>query len=69
MATEAELLFREVLVFVGDLNRMEIWLDRLQKKAKSLGIKVEDFPPSKKTIARAKEEVAKLHKATDDKLQ
>ena len=61
-------LFKKVLVFVGDLNRMEIRLDRLRKEAKSLGVEIEDLPESEKTIERLKNEANVLHGNIDNKL-
>jgi len=65
-ATEG--LFRKVLVFIGDLNRMEIRLDSLCKKAKSLGVEPEDLPESEKTIKRLKNDINRLHDKVDKKL-
>jgi uncharacterized protein involved in exopolysaccharide biosynthesis len=61
-------LFRKVLVFIGDLNRMEIRLDALQKKAKELGVEIEDAPESEKTINRLRQEANALHNHIDNEL-
>ena len=61
-------LFKKVLVFVGDLNRMEIRLDALRKEATGLGVEVDDLPESEKTIVRLKNEAVNLHNKVDDKL-
>ena len=61
-------LFKEVLVFVGDLNRMETHLDTLRKRAEKLGIKLEDIQPSEKTIKRLKNEANVLHDKLDGTL-
>ena len=61
-------LFKRVLVFIGDLTRMEIRLNALRKEAERLGIELEDLPESEKTIVRLKDEAMNLHKHVDDKL-
>lgn len=63
-----EALFREVLVFLGDVNRMEIRLDALRKEAKKLGVEAEDLPESEKTINRLKKEANVLHDNVDGKI-
>jgi len=63
MATDIESFFREILVFIGDVNRMEIKLDTLFKQAKAFGVDVdlEDLLESEKTINRLKNETNVLH--------
>ena len=61
-------LFREVLVYIGDVNRMELRLDALCKKAKELGVEPEDLPESEKTIKRLKYEANVLHDKVDGQL-
>lgn len=61
-------LFKKVLVFIGDVNRMEIRLDRLRKEAEKLGIELEDIPPSEKTIERLKNEANVLHDKVNGRL-
>ena len=56
-----EELFRKVLVYVGDLNRMEIRLSDLGKEAKNLGVELTDEPESENTIDRLKNEANVLH--------
>ena len=68
MASEIESLFREVLVYVGDLNRMDIRLSYLRNKAKELGVTVEDFPSCDKTIERLDHEANALHDGVDENL-
>lgn len=65
---EVEALFREVLVYIGDLNRMDIRLNTLTNKAKKLGVEIEDLPESKKTIKRLKYEANVLHDKVDGQL-
>lgn len=66
--SELDDLFKKVLVFVGDINRMEIRLDGLRKEAKILGVEIEDLPESEKTITRLKVESNILHDKVDEKL-
>ena len=72
MASNLELFFRKILVFLGDVNRMDIRLSDLRKEARQLGIKTkdltEDFLESEKTIVRVKKEVNELHDKIDNKL-
>ncbi len=63
-----EELFRKVLVYVGDLYRMDVRLDDLRKEAKKLGIEIEDVPESQKTIDRLKYEANVLHDKLDGQL-
>ena len=73
MATNLELFFRKILVYLGDLNRMEIRLSDLRKEASELGIDTEelnnDFAESDKTLDRIKLEANALHDIVDDKLK
>ena len=73
MANNLELFFRDILVFLGDVNRFEIRLSDLRKKAYELGVKTEelsaDFLESEKTIIRIKSEIDDLHDKTDNKLK
>lgn len=61
-------LFKKVLVFIGDLNRMDIRLDALRKEAKKLGVEIEDLPESGKTITRLKDEANVLHDGVNGNL-
>ena len=61
-------LFKKVLVFIGDLNRIETRLDALCKEAKKHGVKLEDAPESEKTIKRLKFEANVLHDKLDGQL-
>lgn len=61
-------LFKKVLVFIGDMNRMDIRLDALRKEAEKLGIKIEDLPELEKTIKRLKNEANVLHDKLDGQL-
>ena len=61
-------LFKKILVFIGDLNRMEIRLDDLRKESKNLGVELTDEPESAKTIERLKNEANVLHDKIDGQL-
>ena len=61
-------LFKKVLVYIGDLYRMDKRLDRLRKEAINLGIEIEDVPESQKTIDRLTYEANVLHNQIDTKL-
>jgi len=73
MATNLELFFRKVLVYLGDVNRMDIRLSDLRKEARELGVDTEglnnDFSDSENTLNRIKTEVNVLHDAVDNKLK
>ena len=69
MASDIESLFREVLVYVGDLNRMDVRLSCLRNRAKELGVEVEDFPDCDKTLERLHHESDALHDGVDETLK
>ena len=73
MPTNLENFYREIVVFLGDVNRMEIRLSEMRKKARELCVNTEelasDFLESEKTIIRIKGEANELHDKTDDILQ
>ena len=68
MPSDIELLLRKVLVFVGDVNRMDIRLSDLRKEAELLSIDLEDLPESEKTLCRLRREVNDLYNKVDKKL-
>lgn len=73
MATNLELFFRKVLVYLGDVNRIDIRLSDLRKEARELGIDTDelntDFTEAEKTTKRLKTEANALHDIVDDKLK
>jgi hypothetical protein len=73
MATDLENFFREVLVFLGDVHRLEIRLSDMRKKARVLGVDYEelarDFSEADKTLARLKNEANVLHDEVDNELK
>ena len=73
MATNLELFFRKILVYLGDVNRMDIRLSDLRKEASELGIDTKelntDFAESDKTLDRIKAEANALHDNVDNELE
>ena len=73
MATNLENFFREILVFLGDANRLELRLSDLRKKARELGVDYDelssDFLESEKSIIRIKNEANDLHDKVDEILE
>ncbi len=61
-------LFKKVLVYIGDLNRMKIRLSDLRKDAKNLGVEIVDETESENTIKRLKYEANVLHDKLDGQL-
>ena len=61
-------LFKKLLVYLGDLHRMELRLSDFAKEAHLLGVDIEDLPEAEKTIKRLKKEANILHDKVNNKL-
>jgi hypothetical protein len=73
MATNRELLYRKILVLIGDINDVEIRLNDIiceAQNAKVLGKELEeDFIESQKTIDRLKKESNIVLDRIDEELE
>lgn len=61
-------LLKKVLVFIGDINRMDIRMNTLREEAKKLGVNISDLEESEKTLCRQRKEANELYNCLDNKL-
>ena len=66
---QKEELLRDIVVFIGDLNRMDKRLSELCNKAKELNIDINDLPESTKTLKRLRNEAYQIHSKIGNDLQ
>ena len=66
---QKEELLRDIVVFIGDLNRMDKRLSELRNKAKELNIDINDLPESTKTLKRLRNEAYQIHSKIGNDLQ
>ena len=61
-------LLKKVLVFIGDINRMDIRMNTLREEAKKLGVNISDLEESEKTLCQQRKEANEVYNCLDKKL-